>query len=40
MTNFKKYMSMFESYENEQGHSHQVLRLAKYSAEVRRFTYY
>ena len=27
-------------YDNEYGYSHQVLRLAKYLAEVRRFTYY
>jgi glyceraldehyde 3-phosphate dehydrogenase len=27
-------------YDNEYGYSHQVLRLAKYIAEVRRFTYY
>ena len=30
MTNFKKYMSMFESYKNEYDYSHQVLRLAKF----------
>ena len=30
MTNFKNYMSMFESYENEYGYSHQALRLAKF----------
>jgi glyceraldehyde 3-phosphate dehydrogenase len=27
-------------YDNEYGYSHQVVRLAKYMAEVRRFTYY
>lgn len=27
-------------YDNEYGYSHQVIRLAKYLAEVRRFTYY
>lgn len=27
-------------YDNEYGYSHQVIRLAKYMAEVRRFTYY
>ena len=27
-------------YDNEYGYSHQVIRLAKYIAKVRRFTYY
>ena len=27
-------------YDNEYGYSHQVIRLAKYMAKVRRFTYY
>ena len=27
-------------YDNEYGYSHQVIRLAKYIAEVRRYTYY
>jgi glyceraldehyde-3-phosphate dehydrogenase/erythrose-4-phosphate dehydrogenase len=27
-------------YDNEFGYSHQVIRLAKYIAKVRRFTYY
>ena len=31
---------MFKYYEIEFGYIHHVLRLAKYLAEVRRFTYY
>jgi glyceraldehyde 3-phosphate dehydrogenase len=27
-------------YDNEYGYSHQVIRLAKYIAKVRRYTYY
>jgi glyceraldehyde 3-phosphate dehydrogenase len=27
-------------YDNEYGYTHQVIRLAKYISEVRRFTYY
>lgn len=35
-----KNMVLYVWYDNEYGYSHQVLRLAKYIAQVRRFTYY
>ena len=35
-----KNMVLYVWYDNEYGYSHQVIRLAKYIAQVRRFTYY
>ncbi|WP_276392726.1 glyceraldehyde-3-phosphate dehydrogenase [Eudoraea chungangensis] len=35
-----KTMILYVWYDNEYGYSHQVIRLAKYIAKVRRFTYY
>ena len=35
-----KNVVMYVWYDNEYGYSHQVMRLAKYIAEVRRYTYY
>ena len=35
-----KNIILYVWYDNEYGYSHQVIRLAKYIAEVRRFTYY
>ena len=35
-----KSIVMYVWYDNEYGYSHQVMRLAKYIAEVRRYTYY
>ncbi len=35
-----KNMVLYVWYDNEYGYSHQVIRLAKYIAKVRRFTYY
>ena len=35
-----KNVVLYVWYDNEYGYSHQVIRLAKYIAEVRRFTYY
>ena len=35
-----KSVVMYVWYDNEYGYSHQVMRLAKYIAEVRRYTYY
>ncbi len=35
-----KNIVLYIWYDNEYGYSHQVVRLAKYMAEVRRFTYY
>jgi glyceraldehyde 3-phosphate dehydrogenase len=35
-----KNMILYVWYDNEYGYSHQVIRLAKYIAKVRRFTYY
>ncbi|QAA80784.1 glyceraldehyde-3-phosphate dehydrogenase [Aequorivita sp. H23M31] len=35
-----KNMVLYVWYDNEYGYSHQVMRLAKYIAQVRRFTYY
>lgn len=35
-----KNMVLYIWYDNEYGYSHQVIRLAKYIAKVRRFTYY
>ena len=35
-----KNVVLYIWYDNEYGYSHQVIRLAKYMAEVRRFTYY
>lgn len=35
-----KNIVMYVWYDNEYGYSHQVIRLAKYIAKVRRFTYY
>jgi glyceraldehyde 3-phosphate dehydrogenase len=35
-----KNVVLYIWYDNEYGYSHQVIRLAKYIAEVRRFTYY
>ena len=35
-----KNMVLYVWYDNEHGYSHQVIRLAKYIAKVRRFTYY
>lgn len=35
-----KYAVLYVWYDNEYGYSHQVIRLAKYIAKVRRFTYY
>ena len=36
----KKNIILYIWYDNEFGYSHQVIRLAKYIAKVRRFTYY
>ena len=36
----KKNINLYIWYDNEFGYSHQVIRLAKYIAKVRRFTYY
>lgn len=36
----KKNVVMYVWYDNEYGYSHQVMRLAKYIAKVRRYTYY
>jgi glyceraldehyde 3-phosphate dehydrogenase len=35
-----KSIVMYIWYDNEYGYSHQVIRLAKYIAKVRRYTYY
>ena len=35
-----KNIVLYIWYDNEYGYSHQVIRLAKYIAKVRRFTYY
>jgi glyceraldehyde 3-phosphate dehydrogenase len=35
-----KNIILYVWYDNEFGYSHQVIRLAKYIAKVRRFTYY
>jgi len=35
-----KNIVLYVWYDNEYGYSHQVIRLAKYIAKVRRFTYY
>ena len=35
-----KNVILYIWYDNEYGYSHQVIRLAKYMAKVRRFTYY
>ena len=35
-----KNVVIYVWYDNEYGYSHQVIRLAKYIAKVRRFTYY
>jgi glyceraldehyde 3-phosphate dehydrogenase len=35
-----KNIILYIWYDNEYGYSHQVIRLAKYIAKVRRFTYY
>ena len=35
-----KDLVLYIWYDNEYGYSHQVIRLAKYIARVRRFTYY
>jgi glyceraldehyde 3-phosphate dehydrogenase len=35
-----KHVVLYIWYENEYGYSHQVIRLAKYIAKVRRYTYY
>ena len=35
-----KNVVLYIWYDNEYGYSHQVMRLAKYIAKVRRFTYY
>ena len=35
-----KHVVLYIWYDNEYGYSHQVIRLAKYIAKVRRFTYY
>lgn len=35
-----KNVILYVWYDNEYGYSHQVIRLAKYIAKVRRFTYY
>ena len=35
-----KNIILYIWYDNEFGYSHQVIRLAKYIAKVRRFTYY
>jgi len=35
-----KNIILYVWYDNEYGYSHQVIRLAKYIAKVRRFTYY
>ena len=35
-----KNVVLYVWYDNEYGYSHQVIRLAKYIAQVRRFTYY
>ena len=35
-----KSIVMYVWYDNEYGYSHQVIRLAKYIAKVRRYTYY
>jgi len=35
-----KNLILYIWYDNEYGYSHQVIRLAKYIAKVRRFTYY
>ena len=35
-----KNIVLYIWYDNEFGYSHQVIRLAKYIAKVRRFTYY
>jgi glyceraldehyde 3-phosphate dehydrogenase len=35
-----KNVVVYVWYDNEYGYSHQVIRLAKYIAKVRRFTYY
>ncbi|HBU77733.1 MAG TPA: glyceraldehyde-3-phosphate dehydrogenase, partial [Muricauda sp.] len=35
-----KNVVLYIWYDNEYGYSHQVVRLAKYIAKVRRYTYY
>ena len=35
-----KFVKVLGWYDNEYGYSHQVIRLAKYIAKVRRYTYY
>jgi len=35
-----KNVVLYIWYDNEYGYSHQVIRLAKYIAKVRRYTYY
>ena len=35
-----KSVVLYVWYDNEYGYSHQVIRLSKYIAQVRRFTYY
>lgn len=40
VSNDGKNMVLYIWYDNEYGYSHQVIRLAKYIAKVRRFTYY
>jgi glyceraldehyde 3-phosphate dehydrogenase len=35
-----KSVVLYVWYDNEYGYSHQVIRLAKYIAKVRRYTYY
>ena len=35
-----KNIVLYVWYDNEYGYSHQVIRLAKYIAKVRRYTYY
>ena len=35
-----KNVVLYIWYDNEYGYSHQVIRLAKYIAQVRRYTYY
>jgi glyceraldehyde 3-phosphate dehydrogenase len=40
VSNDGKNIVLYIWYDNEYGYSHQVIRLAKYIAKVRRFTYY
>jgi glyceraldehyde 3-phosphate dehydrogenase len=40
VSNDGKNIVLYVWYDNEYGYSHQVIRLAKYIAKVRRYTYY